>query len=197
MKIFPIIGVAGYMGSGKSTLAGMWAEKFEAAYIDVDSMARTMMIEDESIVAAVGELFPVVDNGRIDFAKLGPIVFSSDAELEKLNHCVHPPLINLLNARTSLLSKEQPVIVDAALLTLWEHRVHLDRGIWIDASVEIRRKRFMERTGLSHDESVKRIKKQMELFTCCEKGWSMITNEDAIEIAFQHGVALLSEYDNE
>lgn len=181
------------MGSGKSTLAKMWSETINAEYIDVDSMARTMMIEDESIVAAIGERFPVVESGKIDFAKLGPMVFSSDEELEKLNNCVHPPLLRKLNRATSELSYEKPVIVDAALLTLWGRRVQLDWGIWIDASVKIRSKRFMARTGLSLGETEKRINKQMELFDCLEEGWTTVLNESTIERAFQRGMEIISK----
>ncbi len=179
-----IIGIAGYMGSGKSTLAKMLSDKFGIVLLDADVIARTLMNENSSIIESVSEIFGVVTDGGIDFPELGKIVFSDPKSLDQLNSIVHPILIDELNQKAS--HESAPVIIDAALLTLWAERINLDHGIWVNASVDTRTERIMSRTGLTKDVTTERIRSQLNLFSpVTSDSWIHIANNNEIDSAYE------------
>lgn len=189
-----IIGVAGYMGCGKSTLSKYWAEYFNILRIDADLEAKILMNENIPLIDNVRECFDVVSEGKIDFAKLGKIVFADKEKLDLLNSIVHPTLINHINEKTHAC--ESAVLVDAALLTLWGSRVNLDFSLWIDASADMRIQRICQRNGFAKDVVRQRVESQMMLFNSPlsdDKSWSFIKNESELNISRSRGVEILND----
>lgn len=87
-----VIGLTGPIGCGKSTVAG-WLAELGAVIVDADRVAREATPpgspELAAIVAAFGSGM-VRDDGTLDRAALGRIVFADPAALRRLEAIVHP-----------------------------------------------------------------------------------------------------------
>lgn len=173
------------MGAGKSIVSSFLASKLDAVILDGDYIAKEVMENSSEIINELQETFGVVENGRINYVALGSMVFRNTLELAKLNAIVHPPLIVELNKRISVCEKS--VILDAALIPLWQERLSLDLALWVTAPTETRISRIMNRNNFSKAEAVSRIEGQSALLQAPHKGgqlWATLYNsgtEEALE----------------
>ena len=86
------IAITGGIGSGKSTvLEIIRGEGFPVYSCDE---IYSQLLNGAGLTAEIGKAFnDVVDeNGKLDRKKLGALVFSNAAELEKLNNITHPKI---------------------------------------------------------------------------------------------------------
>ncbi len=87
------IGVTGPIGCGKSTVASWLAERPGVVVIDADQVARDVLDRGEPALDAVVRRFGMdlmLDDGSLDRAALGRIVFADPAALRDLESIVHP-----------------------------------------------------------------------------------------------------------
>ena len=87
------IGLTGPIGCGKSTVAGWLGERPGVVVIDADRVAREVVEPGEPALDAVLARFgPDVlrDDGSLDRAALGRIVFADPAALRDLEAITHP-----------------------------------------------------------------------------------------------------------
>lgn len=86
------IGLTGTIGCGKSTVAG-WLAELGARVIDADVVARSVTPPGSpDLAAVVAEFGPGIlrDDGSLDRAALGRIVFADPAALARLEAIIHP-----------------------------------------------------------------------------------------------------------
>jgi dephospho-CoA kinase len=86
------IGITGPIGCGKSAVAG-WLGELGATVIDADELARESTAPGEPALAAVFDRFGERyrrEDGSLDRAALGRLVFSDAAALADLEAIVHP-----------------------------------------------------------------------------------------------------------
>lgn len=140
------IGVAGYMGSGKTTCSKIVASH-GFTLIDVDREAKLLMERERTIQTALQATFgsEVVTAGRVDFNALGKIAFASVDRLAQLNKIVHPPLLRQLKSIRDKQAKKCAVVVDAALLPLWQLENWFDVCLWVTAPAPQRLQRLLAR----------------------------------------------------
>jgi dephospho-CoA kinase len=117
-----MVGLTGGIGSGKSTVAEMLAER-GARVIDADRVAHEVYAPHtlgfERLVERFGEGI-VGEDGAIDRARLGALVFRDPAALADLNAIVHPLVRAEVAARVADIVSEDPhaiLVVEAALMT--------------------------------------------------------------------------------
>jgi dephospho-CoA kinase len=87
------IGITGPIGCGKSTVASWLGERPGVVVIDADQVAREVLDRGEPAVDAVVQRFGIgllLDDGTLDRAALGRIVFADPAALRDLEAIVHP-----------------------------------------------------------------------------------------------------------
>lgn len=171
------IGVAGYMGAGKSTVAALIAEK-GYALIDADARAKEIMGRNRRIKAALAGEFgaAVLERGRLSYAKLGKLAFSSARAVRRLNRIVHPAVVAGLR-RMIVEGSAGPVVLDAALIPLWRIESWFDVLVWVRAPARTRFERLLAGTTLGREELKRRMDIQEELFD--EPGglpWRMVDN---------------------
>lgn len=155
------IGITGGIGSGKTTVARV----FEVLGIPVyyaDDAARRIMNEDEAVKQQVIKHFgeESYKEGTLNRTYLSSIVFRDKAKLATLNAIVHPATIRNSNA----WMKKQTVpyaIREAALIFESGSQGQLDYVIGVSAPVDIRVERAMKRDGLTREQVLERIDRQI------------------------------------
>jgi dephospho-CoA kinase len=186
-----IIGISGYTGSGKSVLANFLSEKLKAKIVDADKIARKLMIEDNDLIQEINKTFAVADSGKIDFVKLGNIVFESAKNLKNLNTITFPYIIPAINSQ---LTGNDLTLLDAPLLPLILPEKICDFAVWVESDKNLRANRLKNRTNLDLDIIKNRIEKQMELMPEPQKSdfWEIIQNDSSIENLFNATVKIQS-----
>jgi dephospho-CoA kinase len=183
-----IIGFAGYSGSGKSSIATEVSNLFNAKYYDVDRFAKDVMSNNQTILDRLSKEFGVVKGSKIDYKSLGEQVFNSDEKLNLLNSIVHPTLVDELNISFQKC-QSQTIVVDAALLSLWENRLRFDFAFWIDAKRDLRLDRVAERTGYSREMVDEMFCRQERLFlppAIDGKRWFLTDNSRDLQSSIEY-----------
>ena len=156
------IGITGGIGSGKSTVA----KAFEVLGIPVyyaDDAAKKMMNEDEELKEKIQQQFgdDVYKDGKLDRKKLAGIVFNAPEKLNQLNALVHPATIKDAE-RWMQRQVAAYTIKEAALIFESGAQEHLDLVIGITAPAPLRIQRTMQRDGVTREEVIARMDKQMD-----------------------------------
>lgn len=156
------IALTGGIASGKSTVADMFAV-LGAVIVDSDVLAREVVEPGTPGLEAVVERFGegvLTDDGQLDRAALGAIVFGDDEARRDLGAITHP----LVAARREELLAEVPAGVVAISVIPLLVEGGLERGfdevIVVDVPVETQHARLMARNGYSDDEAWARIHSQ-------------------------------------
>ena len=160
-----IIGLTGGIGSGKSTVSQFLAE-LGAVVIDTDKVGHEAFKPGteswQRVVAAFGRSIVTAD-GNIDRKKLGEIVFDSPVELLKLEQIIHPAISEIVIARieeyrqqgVKVVVLEVPLLVEAG----WASLVN---EVWVTTAPEpVILRRLEERTGMTEQESLARMRSQL------------------------------------
>jgi dephospho-CoA kinase len=156
------IGITGGIGSGKSTVAKV----FEVLGIPVyyaDDAAKRMMNEDEELKQKIEQQFgnDIYKNGKLDRKKMADIVFASPEKLKLLNALVHPATIK--DAERWMKQQTTPyTLKEAALIFESGAQENLDYVIGVTAPAPLRIQRTMQRDGVSREEVIARMDKQMD-----------------------------------
>jgi dephospho-CoA kinase len=155
------IGITGGIGSGKSTVA----KAFQVLGIPVyfaDDAAKRLMNENDELKAKIQLHFgnQVYKNGQLDRKLLAEIVFTSPQKLASLNKLVHPA--TLKDADEWMQKQTSPYsLKEAALIFESGAQEHLDYVIGVTAPAPLRIQRTIQRDGITREEVIARIDKQM------------------------------------
>ena len=155
-----IIGLTGGIGSGKTTVANEFSSHGIPVYI-TDLEAKKLMMSDSvlnQIRAEFGD--SVFDNGILVREKLSEIVFNDDKRLSKLNGIVHPAVKK--NFSEWLLEHQNYpfVIYESAILFESGSYRECDFVVNVEAPLEVRIQRVMERDKTTREKVLKRIENQ-------------------------------------
>ncbi|MBK7374450.1 MAG: dephospho-CoA kinase [Chitinophagaceae bacterium] len=156
------IGLTGGIGSGKSTVARV----FEVLGVPVyyaDDAAKRMMNEDEELKEKIRQQFgeAVYTDGKLNRKLLAEIVFNAPEKLNQLNALTHPATI--ADAERWMQSQTMPYCIkEAALIFESGAQEHLDHVIGVTAPAPLRIQRTMLRDGITREEVMARMDKQMD-----------------------------------
>jgi len=155
------LGLTGGIGSGKTTVAKIF-ELLGVPVYYADDAAKRIMNEDEQLKTAIRKHFgeAAYNDNELDRTYLASKVFNDSFQLELLNSLVHPATLRdaerwMSRQTTAYTIKEAALIFESGAAG------QLDFVIGVSAPVELRIKRTMERSGMNHDEVVKRINNQL------------------------------------
>lgn len=186
-----VIGITGGVGSGKSLVLAYLEKKANVFVIEADKLAHDLQKQGnlcyDSIVGEFG-LSILSENGEIDRAKLGNIVFSDEKKLLKLNEIVHPIVKNEIIKTIDTIRKKQNfqyVFIEAALL-IEEHYDQICDELWyIYVKPHIRMERLAESRGYTKEKTENIMSKQLEddsFFKACQV---VIDNNNSIEDTYR------------
>lgn len=162
------VGLTGGIASGKSTVLARF-KVLGAPVIDADIVAREVVEPGTEGLKKIIEHFGrdyIRDDGTLDRAKLGQLIFTDDTKRVALNNILHP----LINARMrqqmqhfEKIYADVPVVVDIPLLIENKLMGLFDRVIVVYVPKPLQIERLMARNGLSEAEAKQRIQAQMPL----------------------------------
>ncbi|MGO9137684.1 MAG: dephospho-CoA kinase [Syntrophales bacterium] len=180
------VGLTGGIASGKSTVAKMFED--EGAYlIDFDELAHFVEEPDQPAWKAIVEFFGreiLNEDGSINRAKLGQIVFSDQEKLSRLNSIVHPAVFDLWRRRIEDIRQMNPraiVVSDVPLLIEVSMQHLFDVVILVYVSPEDQISRLRERNEYSRKEAESRLDKQMPIDEKIPYADYVIDNKGPIE----------------
>jgi len=155
-----LVGITGGSGCGKSHLSSLLRQR-GIPVIDCDLVSRQIMAKDTPCAKEVCEFFgnEILENGEINRRKLGNIVFSDKDKLKKLNEITHKYILESIYNR---MAEEESQVVCADGATLIESGIDCHMMVGILADKEVRKKRIMERDGLTEKDAILRISAQKD-----------------------------------
>ncbi|MBO6936334.1 MAG: dephospho-CoA kinase [Deltaproteobacteria bacterium] len=180
----PTVGLTGGIASGKSTVAEFF-RRLGAAVVDADQVARDVVAPgSEGFIAVVDEFGAAMvgEDGSLDRAKLGALVFQDPGARKKLNAITHPRIAAESRRRIAeeLASDAPYVVYEAALLVENGLAKAFQPLIVVAVSPEEQLARLMARDGSTAEEAQKRIDSQLPLEKKLELADHVIRNDGAL-----------------
>jgi dephospho-CoA kinase len=163
-----IVGLTGSIATGKSTVSKMLAS-LGAVIIDADKIVRRVQEPGERAWQGIVEHFGtevLKENGELDRAKLGDLVFNDAANRQCLNEIVHPIVREERDRETqeALARDPQAIIVwDIPLLIETGIYKEVDKVIVVYVDQETQLSRLLARDELSVEQAKARIAAQMSI----------------------------------
>lgn len=157
------IGITGGIGSGKSTVARVFGLLGVPLY-NADDAAKKLMNENpvirEKLIATFGSN-TYTETGTLNRPWVANKVFSNPEKLQQLNKIVHPIVIQ--HGIDWMAAQTAPITMkEAAIFFESGSAAGLDYIIGVFAPEELRIKRVMGRDGITRQEVLSRMSRQLD-----------------------------------
>lgn len=157
-----LIGLTGGIGAGKSTVGSALAD-LGAIVIDADVVAREVVAPGQIALQQIAETFGsgvIAEDGKLDRAALGAIVFGNDEQLARLNAIVHPAVRERTEEYFQQAPAQAVVVYDVPLLIEADTQYPYDLVVVAMAPEDVRVQRLMTLRGMTESEARARIESQ-------------------------------------
>lgn len=159
------IGLTGGVGCGKSTVSRYLA-KHGIPIIDGDKISREAVMPGSPVMRDIERLFGsemLTEDGNLNREKMAELVFSDEGKRQILNGLIHP-FVWKKTEEATLAAQETGhrfVVLDMPLLLEigWNLRVESVWVVTVPQEVQIRR--VQKRDGVTREQAMARIRKQM------------------------------------
>lgn len=155
-----VIGLTGPTGAGKSSMRPVF-EEAGWTYIDTDLIAREITKPASPVVMSMAKVFGediLLEGDALDRKKLAQRAFSSKTGTAVLDLLTHPAIIE---RTVEIIKKCSTVaVIDAPLLFEAGMERMCDKVVAVVSDREKRRKRIMERDGITADAAERRMNAQ-------------------------------------
>lgn len=161
-----IIGLTGGIGTGKSTVSKYLEEK-GCLILDADAISRKMTEKGMPALAEIAKAFGqnlILEDGNLDRASLGNIVFNNKEKLDTLQSIITEKVVEYINLEIKKLKSNNYtgiVVVDAPLLFECNMQGIGDENWLVSVDLDIRISRVIARDGLTKEQILSRINNQM------------------------------------
>lgn len=193
-----VVGLTGGIASGKSTVSKMFKD-MGITVIDADIEARLAVEKGEpayeNIVAFFGRDI-LLEDGSINRAKLGEIIFNDLEKRLKLNSIVHPEVRKRMLAKRdqAIEAGERLIIMDIPLLFESKLTYMVDKILLVYVDAETQLERLMARNHFTKEEAISRINSQMPLIDKIQLSDAVIDNNGTIEETRNQLIRILREW---
>jgi len=177
-----VIGLTGNIAVGKSVVRQML--QHSGAYtIDADSLAHQTMMPGapayKPVVSTFGQMI-VGEDGRINRAMLGNIVFSNAEALKKLEAITHPVIRQAINVLVGR-AKQRVVVIEA--IKLLDGPLHeVVDAVWVvNSTPQTQYKRLIEKRKMSQEQAKQRMLSQGKQADKVAKADVVIQNDGNVE----------------
>ncbi|HEY0903413.1 MAG TPA: dephospho-CoA kinase [Marmoricola sp.] len=156
------VGLTGGIASGKSTVSAILTE-LGAVVIDADRLAREVVAKGTPGLQQVVEAFGpeiLTEDGEMDRAAVGRIVFEDEHQRKRLESIVHPLVFERYAALEAAAPTGGIVVHDIPLLAESGRVADFDAVIVVDAPHETQVERMLRDRGMSREDAESRIAAQ-------------------------------------
>lgn len=181
-----IAGLTGGIATGKSTVTDMF-RALGAYVVDADIWARRVVEPGQPALAEIVQAFGqavLQDDGRLNRAALGALIFHDAGARACLNEITHPRVRAGMKAETEQFWQAhagQPVLWDVPLLfegaTI--QLVNKTIVVYVDEATQLQR--LMHRNSLSETEALARIRSQLTIEEKRRRADYVIDNAGTVE----------------
>lgn len=157
------IGVTGGIGSGKTTVC----QVFEVLGIPIfyaDAVAKQIMHTDKKLQQEIQQAFgkqSYTTEGQLDRKYIAHIVFSDSKKLDTLNAIVHPAVFTAFDNWAAEQTHVPYVVKEAALLFESKSYKMCDYAVLIQAPLDLKIRRIMQRDDIGLEEVQLRMSRQL------------------------------------
>ena len=156
-----IIGITGGVGSGKSRVLAFLKSEYEAFVCQADHVAWQLQRPGAVCYKRIVQTFGtdiLCEDGNIDRARLGAIVFSDKHKLHALNEIMHPEVKRCIREEIALqtLNGVKLFVLEAALL-LEEHYDEICDELWYIYTDDVTRRIRLKTDRAYTDEKIDAI----------------------------------------
>lgn len=176
-----VIGLTGPTGAGKGAVARLFSAH-GAAVIDADLEARAVVERGSRCLEALTDAFGreiLQQDGSLNRARLGDLVFTDRAKLERMNGITHPFIMQRISDALCRCRQEDAPLIVLDAPTLFETGADrfCDCVVAVTAPRALRRARIIERDGLTPERADHRIQSQQDDAFYTGRSDFVITNE--------------------
>ncbi|WP_062047810.1 dephospho-CoA kinase [Bacillus sp. JCM 19034] len=193
-----LIGLTGGIASGKSTVSEMF-RNFGFPIIDADLIAREVVEPGSVGLNRIVEHFGqniLMDDGSLNRARLGQIIFANDEKRNSLNRITHPLIRERMEEEKERLLKNGVSTIVYDIPLLYESNLfHLvDKVLLVYVDQKTQLKRLMNRNQLNKREAMKRIQSQLSLEQKKERADAIIDNAGSVDETKKQLIALMQKW---
>ena len=172
------VGVTGGIGSGKTMVCRVF-QTLGVPVFNADEAGRSLLRTDERVKAAVRALLGngVFEDGFPVSSKIAAAVFGNPELLASLNAIIHPATIAAANQWVAAQTTPY-VIKEAAIFFESGTYTEMDVMVGVSAPLEVRISRAMARSGMTRDEVLARINRQMDEAEKMRRCRFVLVNDD-------------------
>lgn len=179
MNNLPRIAITGGIGSGKSYVCKLLADRGVKVY-DCDAAAKRIMATDTALQAnlnaVVGE--EVFIDGILQKPILAKFLLASEANKQAINDVVHPAVAaDFIASNYQWL--ESAILFDAK----FNERINFDYIVCVIAPEDVRIERIAQRDGISNEQALQWIKRQMPQEEMEKKADFIIVNDGTSDLS--------------
>ncbi|GGF97840.1 dephospho-CoA kinase [Paenibacillus abyssi] len=181
------IGLTGGIACGKSTVASMLVAR-GAVLVDADQVAREVVLPGgpalDSIVSRFGQAV-LNEDGTLNRAELGSIVFADKEKLKELESILHPAIRERMQGRLNQYEAEDPARLHIADIPLLYEtgQASLYSGILVVyVPREVQVERLMKRDPeMTLEQAESRVRLQMDIEEKRQRADWVIDNSGSLE----------------
>ena len=180
------LGVTGGIGSGKTAFVARLSDHPGVRVVLADDLAKRLMVEDPEVRRQLVQRFGAEayhEDGSLNREAIAARVFGDADELAALNAIVHPAV-----RRAMLDAMEQAredgvrlLVYEAALIFETNADEILDHVAVVDAPIEPRIQRAMDRDGSSREAVLARMARQLEPSELRRRADTVIDNDGSLD----------------
>ena len=181
------LGLTGPTGAGKGAVSSLFFTLYQIPSIDTDRVYHDLLIPPSACLNELVDAFGqeiLSEDGTLDRTTLSRIVFSdlSREKQQRLNHITHRHVLDRTREILADYQKQglHAVLVDAPLLYESGFDAACESVIAVLAPRDVRKKRIMERDGLSEERAEARLNMQKSDAYYTERTPHVICNDGSL-----------------
>jgi len=160
-----LVALTGGIGAGKSAVSSRLAER-GAVIVDADGIVRELQVPGAPLLTALAARFGehiLLADGSLDRAGLAAIAFKDDESVAALNAIMHPAVRAEIRRRIDAeAATDRVVVLDTPLMTETVTKgLVFAAVIVVDTPIEIAVERLVAQRGMSAEDAMARISKQI------------------------------------
>lgn len=180
-----IIGLTGSIASGKSTVSEM-LKTLGYPIVDADLVARLVVEPGSETLSQIAQAFGpevIKEDGTMDRAKVGQIIFNDPASRKILNDIIHPAIRQeMLRQREEFIMQGfKTIIMDIPLLFESRLQHFVDKILVVSVTEENQFDRLVKRNGFTEQEARARISSQLPMSVKEDGADAVIYNNGTLE----------------